>query len=261
MTRPAIALSLALLPGCFVEVSTMEQTATLDEPIHAVLLDVDAGGTEIVATDATQVSVHQTLAWTGDCPETSMEVVDGVLMISARCDEGDFWCSAEHRIELPAEVAIAAKLGSGGLSVSGTSGPIQVELGSGGVELTDVDGAVQLELGSGGIDLVNVRGSLDLELGSGGITGVGLNAPQLSANTGSGGMSLALDSAPELAVLSAGSGGIELLVPAGAYDLQADAGSGGVDISNITNDQDAPNKLQLSVGSGGISVVGQTLAD
>ncbi|MCB9760895.1 MAG: hypothetical protein H6739_13740 [Alphaproteobacteria bacterium] len=246
---PIALLGVALLAqGCVIKISTAEDEVLVDETfegidsiddIVAVHLDLGSGGAVVLGGDMDTITVHRELEWTDDPPEVSVEVIDGVLEIRGRCDETDLWCGMDHTIGMPSCIPLIADLGSGGLEVDGLCGGIDADLGSGGLVLDQVAGDLVVSVGSGGVD------------------GTNLAATTFVGDTGSGGMNLEWNTTPQDIDISAGSGGIDLVVPVDDYDLDLDAGSGGIDVTGLTDNDDAPNHIRVSVGSGGVSVTGR----
>lgn len=112
--------------------------------------------------------------------------------------------------------------------------------------------------------------AIELDAGSGGAVSTGLNGRSISADTGSGGVSIEgafgrievdtgsggidLDATANSVVASAGSGGISARLRAGDGGLWAfDAGSGGVDVDIVRGSGDA-FEVEADVGSGDLQV-------
>ncbi|GHF44507.1 hypothetical protein GCM10010218_27350 [Streptomyces mashuensis] len=220
------------LSACGMLNKTLEDDATVSQKITSVRLDNGSGGVTLRGRQGdTTVNVHRSVEYSRDtAPEgKTYQVENGVLILRGCGDD----CSVNYTIDLPA-----------GLPVTG-------ENSSGAVKLTRT-GAVQVKTGSGAIDLDDVTGKVDIRAGSGAITAHGLKGGPVTAKTDSGAIDIKL-SAPQDVRAQAGSGAVSLTVPDATYQVKAKTNSGGKDIA-VDNDSSGKYRLDLSTGSGAISV-------
>ncbi|MEY3211336.1 MAG: hypothetical protein RIT28_1817 [Pseudomonadota bacterium] len=271
---PLLALFAVALPGCVIQVHSAEDNRELDEAITAVSLDLDSGGVTVMASDAGAVSVYRRAEWSAVPPEMSLEVVDGVLILTSACTAGQLVCRAEHELHLPPGVRVEGVVGSGGFFAEGFIGDLTLNIGSGGAVLEEGEGAVTLDIGSGGVVvdghvgeisvdvgsggavLSEVSGDLNLFVSSGGVVADGLTSTSVVAEVSSGGLSLDFDARPTLIDGDVSSGGAQVTVPAGAYRLELSADSGGVSVDGVQDDPESDDVIRLNVSSGGISLEG-----
>lgn len=93
-----------------------------------------------------------------------------------------------------------------------------------------------------------------LSTGSGDINASGLRSTKVGANDGSGDVDLEFSRAPDEVEISDSSGNITVTVPAGvSYHVVARTSSGNTDVA-VDNDPSSPRFINLSDGSGNITV-------
>ncbi|HWA76678.1 MAG TPA: DUF4097 family beta strand repeat-containing protein [Polyangiaceae bacterium] len=115
--------------------------------------------------------------------------------------------------------------------------------------------ALTLRTGSGDVSLTSLRGDISLRTGSGDVVGSDLAGLNFSAETGSGDARLELSPARRVHVQT-GSGDVSLTVPSGAYHLDVSTGSGDQALRGVSNDASAPDRIDVSTGSGDLKITG-----
>jgi hypothetical protein len=130
--------------------------------------------------------------------------------------------SVSYEITAPAETKVRARTGSGAVSVEGVRGPADIGTGSGDVAVSRIGGEVRVQTGSGGIKGDALAGPVVARTGSGGIRLEQTTAAAVTAQTGSGAVTVKLP-------------------PGAGFDLRARTGSG-----EIHSDQ----PLQITTGGG-----------
>lgn len=225
-----------LLDGACLDANPRTETVTIDEPIHAVVIDNGTGDVTVRPHDDPGARVDA--KFYGDGPDGSwLRVEDGVLHVVVDCKG---CCGADLALTVPA----AAEL--------------DIELGTGDVEVSDRSGSVDVDLGTGDIELERVGGALVLSVGTGDIEGEELAGPAASAELGTGDISLDFEpQAPlETVAIEIGTGSVELQVPDGAYDLDLQTGTGEVSTDDLRHEAGADRRIAVSVGTGTIDVRG-----
>lgn len=120
---------------------------------------------------------------------------------------------------------------SADVTASGTKGTLTIDTGSGDVHLRDAAGDVDVETGSGDVTLAGLgSGELKIETGSGNVTADHVTAERVSLETGSGDIHVAQLKAPDIA-LEAGSGDVEIGLLDDVRELSANTGSGGITLT------------------------------
>jgi DUF4097 and DUF4098 domain-containing protein YvlB len=136
---------------------------------------------------------------------------------------------------------LSVSVASSHLSSEHTHGRLRLATGSGGLDVTDANGDVTLETGSGVATINGVHGeSLTAETGSGALHGGDIDVKSLKAEIGSGGLRFDRVKAPE-AKLESGSGGLSVEFLSVVDQISASTGSGGVTLrlpSSQTGDVD-----------------------
>ena len=117
--------------------------------------------------------------------------------------------SISYQITIPSQASVKSHSGSGRISVSGLSGPLDTSTGSGSITLTDIRGRITANTGSGTITATRIVSEFKASTGSGGITIEGEQTGRWDLETGSGSVNIRL---PQNA----------------GFDLNAHTGSGGV---------------------------------
>lgn len=143
-----------------------------------------------------------------------------------------------------------AKSGSGRVTVGTVDGDAEVETGSGEIDLGTVGGRARMRTGSGGIRAASLGGTSDVKSGSGDIS-LGAVAGNLGARTGSGDLEIA-DAKAGSFDITTGSGNLRVAVhPGVAAELDLSSGSGRAR-SDLEVGSSAP------AGAAGLRIVGRT---
>jgi DUF4097 and DUF4098 domain-containing protein YvlB len=151
--------------------------------------------------------------------------------------------SISYDLVVPAETQLHSHTGSGGQSVEGLRGRIEIESGSGSLKISDIGDTVRAETGSGGIDVDRVKGNVRTKAGSGSIRATDI-AGGFEGHTGSGHITLEQTASGSVRA-DTGSGGMELRGVHGS--LEAEAGSG-----TITAEGNPTGSWTVHSGSGNI---------
>ncbi len=130
-----------------------------------------------------------------------------------------------YEVTVPEQTQVKASTGSGGVDITGLTGPAEMSTGSGviraesignrvtartgsgGIRIATANGNVEASTGSGVIDLSAVNGTVDARTGSGGITVIGA-AGEVKARTGSG--HIKVEKAKANVDAQSGTGGVEI---------------------------------------------------
>jgi DUF4097 and DUF4098 domain-containing protein YvlB len=161
--------------------------------------------------------------------------------------------SISYDVIVPADTRLRSQNGSGGQTIEGIRGPVDVATGSGNLEISRVSGEVKARSGSGHIRAEGVQGGLQAHAGSGAITGRDIAGP-VSVMAGSGNITLERRSGAN-AGASPRAGGSTLVPQAGAVNTDVQTGSGNVDVSGVQG------QLRARSGSGSIRVDGNPTAE
>ena len=154
--------------------------------------------------------------------------------------------SIDYELEVPADTRLHAQTGSGNETISGITGPLQLNAGSGNITATG--GAdVRANTGSGDVHLESINGSLAANTGSGSVRIEHSSLTDVKINTGSGEVTAGgvrgplkiMTGSGDIRVegvqtgewkLEAGSGTITVHLPSdAAFDFYAHTGSGRID--------------------------------
>ncbi|MFJ6199656.1 DUF4097 family beta strand repeat-containing protein [Micromonospora sp. NPDC092111] len=253
LPRTAVVLAattaLILTAGCdTLSFRRLDFDTTEAARIARITVRPGAGDIVIRATGpATGVQIRRVVRYQGGQPDITYRITGDELVLDADCGPR---CSVSYDVTAPAGVRVQGETGSGDVELTKV-GPVDFTLGSGNIRVADASGPVRAETGSGNIEVLGVTGPVDLRASSGDVTGTRLG-DQVSAETSSGNVTLALDTAVSVRAHAA-SGDVELVVPAGRYRVKSNTGSGDARIG-VTDDPAAPLLLDLSTGSGNVTV-------
>lgn len=251
LARVLPLLTALCLPACIIDLSgdlddhigrtcigvdARLETITVDEPIHAVVVDSGVGNID-VATHAEPGARVEAKLFGAEPGRSWLHVEDGVLRVGLRCDG---CCGGNLTIHVPDTARLEADLGSGDVEVSGLSE------------------AVDVHVHTGNIDLSELSGTLDLHVDSGNIEGNALAGPAATAYVDTGNVSLAFEpQAPlESLAVEADTGNVDLRIPRGTYELELQTGVGNVSVDEVRHDTGADRRVSVELGTGNIDVHG-----
>jgi len=296
-----LLLSALSATNAFAQDGVFEQTFTKSEPF---VLEVDTGsgaikvlsgpGDRVTVTGKIRVNRRFFGAKRGDADEIVQAVKDNppIEIANDRVRVGHFDdrnlrknISISYEIVVPTGTEVVAETGSGSISVTAISAPVDVHTGSGSVKLENIAGPVKARTGSGSITADGVGGAFSGRTGSGSISLVQTAPGDVVVATGSGSSELkgvvgsvrASAGSGRITVdgrqegdwtLDTGSGGVRVSLPAdAAFELDAESSSGGIDIDHPLTVQGQISKkhirgqvrgggplLKIDTGSGGIRI-------
>ncbi|MGW0434315.1 DUF4097 family beta strand repeat-containing protein [Micromonospora sp. NPDC003197] len=246
------AFALIALSGCnTLAESRLDFDNTENVKVTQITLLGDGSGDLVVHTGAvSNVQIKRVVRYRGGEPRnTGAYRLDGTeLTLDADCGRQ---CSVSYDILAPEGVAVRGESGSGEVSLTRV-GTVDIKVGSGGVDIDGATGPVRAETGSGGIELTSINGAVTARTGSGKITGRRLSGGKVDVETGSGAISVTVETVTSVRASTA-SGDVELTVPAGSYQVTVDTGSGGKDVQ-VPHDPSATEQLDVETGSGDVTI-------
>jgi hypothetical protein len=219
-SNSAKLLVLLLLPALAAGCAAPErhdEDASFGDEVQSLSIDVGSGDVTLRGGDVALVTVTARIE--GPSNHLAHTVTDGHLALSDACHEDP--CSVDITATLPSGV------------------PVDLHTGSGDVTIDDM------------------LGTLSLHTGSGDIEGWDLGGADLVADTGSGDVDLGVADPAERVQVHTGSGDVALDVPSGSYDLRIETGSGDRAFHAVTNDAAAPGTIEITTGSGDVTVTGR----
>jgi hypothetical protein len=150
--------------------------------------------------------------------------------------------SITYDIQVPQDVRLHSRTGSGHIRISSINGPVDASTGSGGIEISEVAADARLQTGSGSIAINNVAGTVRAHTGSGSISGEKIGgASTVNTMAKFQGKALPLTSGSSTA--------------SGRSYLDFETGSGDIHVQNIAGE------LKAHTGSGSIEAQGQQTGD
>ena len=137
--------------------------------------------------------------------------------------------SMRLEIQTPPDTQVQAHADSGGIRVSGLSGPVDCKTDSGGIEVHDVNADVHVAADSGGIRIENVNGPVFARVDSGGIVARDV-AGYVDAQADSGGVHIVQTKAAPIRAKTDSGGVTVALAPGAGYDVRVDSDSGNISL-------------------------------
>lgn len=181
------------------EASTIRPTAA----VSAVEVDIDAGAVTATRAEDLAVTVEGRSGRLARTPETTSEVIDGVLRVTGSCPSlGIGRCDTAVTVALPAGVALTVRSEAGSIDVTGATA---------GADLRSTAGSIQVR---------GVEGGTRLRSDAGLIAGTVAHGP-VEAATSAGRISLAITEDVSRVSASTEVGTVELTVPDEVYAVDA----------------------------------------
>ena len=211
---------------------------TFTDAVTAVDVDNETGSTTVIGTAGDEIVVDVKITHGFRKPDTSAEIVDGVLAMRASCPWLlDMWCNADITLRVPRDVELRANADGGGLRIEGIDGDLEVSSSGGGVRLIDVGGDIRVRSSGGGVRGEELRSEV-ADVGSSG-----------------GGVRLSFVEPPNEVDASSSGGGVTIEVPSPyAFDIDASSSGGGVDTSDVAHDPSADRTIRVRSSGGGVTV-------
>jgi len=210
--------------------------ATVEEPVRAVVLDLDQGDVQVRGTDADTVSFERRERSSLARPQVDQELRDGVLRITARCEDAPGPCSVDIALQVPA----------------GTD--VRVRSTSGDVDLDRLEaGEVDVESDAGDVAARGLRATrARMRSDAGDVELAGAQVRTLAVTTNAGDVEAEEVRADRLEVRT-DAGDVDLAVPAGRYAVDADTRAGDVDV-DVAQDPRASRVLRVTTGAGDVTI-------
>ena len=188
--------------------------------ITAIDVSTDRGSVRVLASDRDDISLHSYISNGLGGTDHSARVRGSRLVVDAGCAfPVAYWCTASYTLRVPRDMRVVLWSGSGSISVSGVTGPV---------------------------DLGSQHGDIDTSR---------LRSPQVHATTDHGSVRLQFATAPRRVDASSDHGDVEVVVPrtSDAYrvDLSTDHGNTS---AAVRTDPTASRVLELRSAHGDVTV-------
>lgn len=157
---------------------------------------------------------------------------DVAKLIARNGDTSGFWVSNSPYIDIvvnvPSELLLQVKDGSGDMKVNGMRDEVTIEDGSGDMTVTNIIGNLTIEDGSGEMNLKDIQGNIAIDDGSGGIVAKNITG---TANIEDGSGDLTVRGVSGVVTVDDGSGDIDIQNAGGLTIIES--GSGGLHIKDV----------------------------
>lgn len=202
----------------------VERTTKAFDGVRAVALDVESGDVAVRAQPGSRATVTTTARWSARSkPTLTQRVVDGVLVVKARCPD---------RLNIRVcwrDVTVNA--------------PPQAE--------------VTVRAGAGDVDLAGMVGATRVDTTAGSIAGKRLGATRIAARAEAGDVDLELLRPPAGVEARSTAGSVALTVPRGDYALDVRAGIGEANVAGVRDQAGASGRISASSEIGDVDVTGR----
>lgn len=251
-TVAAGVLALIALSGCdSLTESRLDFDNTEEVKVTQIIVTRGGSGDVVVNTGpVSHVQIKRVVRYRGGEPRTTGTYrIDGTeLTLDADCGRQ---CSVSYDILAPEGVSVRGENGSGEVLLTRV-GAVDIKVGSGAVDINGASGTVRAETGSGDIAVRDIKGAVTALTGSGEITGRRLGGGKVDVETGSGAISVTLETVASVRAFTS-SGEVELVVPSGSYRVTVSTGSGDKNVS-VPHDPSATEQLDVEAGSGDVTI-------
>ncbi|MEV5572886.1 hypothetical protein AB0L06_22805 [Spirillospora sp. NPDC052269] len=209
--------------------------------LRAVEVDATSAAVTVRAGASGPARLDKDLHWITSKPRIRTTWDGDTLMLKVICGDGGLTmldlCDANVTLSVPSGVDVRGRMTSGTLAVRGMTGSVDVKNNS------------------GTLDFADLSGPLHAVVSSGSVIGDRLTAGTVDVASGSGSIDLTFTKAPTRVVARTGSGTVLVGVPAGSqYRIAGASGSGSRQFADGIRNESAPNLLDVSAGSGSVSV-------
>ena len=106
--------------------------AVVTAPVHALTVNGQVGGISVVGGSRTSVTITARLKYRGHPPVLHASVTSGNLVVSYRCAARSA-CKVMFGLLVPRALVVDARIGVGGIEVTGLTGPVTAVSGTGSV--------------------------------------------------------------------------------------------------------------------------------
>lgn len=227
----------------------LDFSATERVPVTEIQIAGGSGDVTVRGDGAQgEVQIKRTVRYQGGEPDATYQISGTVLRVDTDCGES---CTVSYQIQVPPGVAVRGSNGSGDLDLAQVAG-IDVWVGSGSITVTGSSADVSVQTGTGDITVDSVRGALTAKAGSGSVRASEVRQGPTEVQVGSGDATVALASPGDVRVRTS-SGDLEVAVPNAAYQVRTSTGAGDEDI-DVDHDPTGEYVLEVTSGSGDITV-------
>ncbi|MFD6828629.1 DUF4097 family beta strand repeat-containing protein [Streptomyces diastaticus] len=205
---------------------------------RTLTVDSDDSRIELVTGDGDEVRVTRWFtgrALLGSTPRADWTVEGDELKLRVSCSGIVTTCDAEHRIEVPADVAVSLRTQDGGVTAKGFTTPLT---------LRGSDASLTVE---------DVSGPLDLHSADGAITARSVSSSRVRARTEDGSLTLALARAPQRIDASSEDGSVTVELPEAAYDVRTKVQDGRTNVS-VLEDRASSRVVSVTTQDGNVTV-------
>ncbi len=185
----------------------------------ALTVDSDNSQVEVVPAGGKAGKEVKVTRWfkgktIGGEAKADWEVNGDTLKLRIHCSGISTTCSAKHKVEVPAGIAVTVESGNGPVRAEGVSAALHVTTRSGPVTVTDA------------------AGPLDISTTNGAVKATGITSTQVRTETSNGPVHLALTRVPDRVDATTSNGSVDIELPRSPYkvDVKTTNGSQSVDV-------------------------------
>ena len=227
-------------------------------PVHGrtAVVSVDEGDISVGPGPTGQLRLEGTLHYSIVRPQLRWHRSPSTIALHSHCRVPTGVCSFDLAATVPAGGTSVVSNGSGNVTASGLAGTVTLSTDSGNIEATRISGRATISDHSGDITVTSLSsGRVLIRNDSGNITGNDVSAQVLTAQAGSGDITVVFTKVPDLVRISDSSGDIRLVLPPGPafYRVSASTSSGSTSI-DVPKSPTSPHVIAVTNQSGNITI-------
>lgn len=186
-----------------------------------------------------------------------LSVTSAGVSLGCRLPTAD--CALTAVLDVPRDTAVRLASGGGNISAGGIDSGVILHSGGGDVDVWGIGGAADIYTGGGNVTAAGLGGTLRLSTSGGDVNASGLFAPQVTAYSGGGNVTLAFTRAPEDLTIGSSGGDITVILPRGStrYSISYNA-SGGDYSATVPTGRQAGHAIRVDSGGGNIRIAEAT---
>lgn len=249
---------------------------TFPDPVHTVDLSVQIGNVLVERGPTSTTIVRTSGTRTARTPSDDETLRAGTLHIGSSCGtataNADF-CRRNYVVEVPADTAVLAAVGTGNIEIRRTGGSVRVSDGTGSILVDHAAGEVQATADTGQITVVGARKAVLLQDRNGGVAVYGATAQvtmasdtgdltaddlagkTVTATAANGTIALGFSAPPTHVTASTQTGDVTVVLPPGGPSYQLDLSSRtGTTTAGLTSDPTSTRVIRATSVSGNVAV-------
>jgi hypothetical protein len=182
--------------------------------------------------------------------------VNGGTGISLHCRLFLGNCGLDATLTVPPGAALDLASGGGDMRLSDIQSAVTLDSAGGDVSLSGPGGAATVTTGGGDLSDSGAGGILHFTTSGGNVDGSGLLAPDVTAESGGGDVSLTFTKVPANVDIGSSGGDITIVLPRGATEYAISYSTAGGDYgASVPTNKLSAHKITVRSGGGNVSII------